>query len=232
MPKDCWDLVNYLKNPVICRDHCWSKLVGGTDVLEPREEGLYLEAIIGDPSTGFALTEDQIEARSLIAQGFLKAMSVGFIPWDMKFDEELDLLIHVRAELLEVSLVTIPMQQESMFNVVKGMLLRNDPITIGGQKVAGETGNTGTEDTGGTGEDPNKPEDEVIAIVNKVLSNLENNTKLTQEMHAKILGGTSDNEKALQARIDELTAELEGVKAEKAEIEKSAEQLLALVERK
>ena len=240
MPQECWSLENYMINPVICRDHCWSKLVGGAESVAAKPEGLFIRAIIGDPSSGFGLTEDQIETRCLVAQGFLKTFSVGFIPWEMTYDEENDLIVYGKAELLEVSLVTVPMQQESLFNVVKSMLLKNDPIVIGGSKVASE--DTGTPGDG-TKPGEGKPEDEkpLFEIVNKMYAELQNNTKLCADMHSKVCGSgdkpkeLSDAEamiKDLTDKVEQLTTELNAVKAEKEEIEKSAEKLLALVENK
>lgn len=239
MPKDCWELTNYQLNPVLCRDHCWEKVVGIAETVEARDEGLFVRGPIGVP-TEFGLTACQIETRSLVAQGFLKMMSVGFIPWEMNFDEEQDLIIYLRAELLEISLVTIPMQQESMFNVVKSILLKNDPIRIGGKDMATNKGNTEGNETG-TGEGEGKPEDKpMMEIVNKMYAELQDNTKVCKEIHAKACGGEKPKElsdaeamiKDLTEKVEQLTTELNAVKAEKEEIEKSAEKLLALVENK
>jgi HK97 family phage prohead protease len=239
MPKECWDLTNYLLNPVFCRDHCWEKVVGIADTVEARDEGLFVRGPIGVP-TEFGLTACQIETRSLVAQGFLKMFSVGFIPWEMTYDEEQDLIIYGKAELLEVSLVTIPMQQESMFNVVKSMLLKNDPITIGGKRMATKATTEGDET--GTGEGEGKPEGDkpMMDIVNKMYAELQENTKVCKEIHAKACGGEKPKElsdaeamiKELNEKVEQLTTELNAVKAEKEEIEKSAEKLLALVENK
>jgi HK97 family phage prohead protease len=236
MPKECWDLANYLMNPILCRDHCWSKIVGIAEVVEARDEGLFVRGPIGIP-TEFGFTEDQIETRSLVAQGFLRMMSVGFIPWQMLFDEEQDLIIHQKAELLEISLVSIPMQQESSFNIVKSMLLRNDPIMIGGKGMA-----TKGEGEGAGTEDPKKPEGDkpIMEVVTKMYEELQQNTKLCSEMHGKVCGGDNSKEleaaqeeiKNLTAKVEELTKELEVVKTEKTEIEKSLEGVLALVETK
>lgn len=238
MPKECWDLKNYMINPVLCRDHCWSKIVGISEVVEARDEGLYIKGPIGVP-TDFGFTECQIETRSLVAQGFLKMMSVGFIPKEMTFDEEADLIIFNLAELLEVSLVTIPMQQESMFNVVKSMLLKNDPIVIGGKPMSTK-GTDGAGDPGAEGTKPNEDDKPMMEVVEKMYAELQENTKVCKEIHAKACGTDKPKElseaeeriKELTAQVEQLTNELQAVKGEKEEIEKSAEKLLALVEKK
>ncbi len=123
MPKACWDLKNYRKNPTICLDHRSydsNYLVGKAIEVDAKEEGLYFEAEIGDESKG-ELTPSQKLARSLINQGYLIALSVGFKAIDYDYDTKSDTIIYKKAELHEISLVTVPCQQDSFITSIKSL---------------------------------------------------------------------------------------------------------------
>ena len=120
MPQNCWNLENYMINPIILLNHDQSdinSLVGKATLVEPRAEGLYFEAQIG--SEGEELTDSQSTVVKLLRQGILKTLSVGFIPHDYEIDRKTGVLTHKNAELLEISLVTVPMNQLSVLTSVK-----------------------------------------------------------------------------------------------------------------
>jgi HK97 family phage prohead protease len=120
MPQNCWNLENYMINPVILINHDQSdinSLVGKATLVEPRAEGLYFEAQIG--SEGEELTDSQSTVVKLVRQGILKTLSVGFMPHDYEVDKKTGVLTYKNAELLEISLVTVPMNQLSVLTSVK-----------------------------------------------------------------------------------------------------------------
>lgn len=117
--KDAWILDNYKNNPVVLFNHRYDNLVGKATSIEVSDVGLEIVAEIGNPSMGYELTDTQKMVRSLLAQGILKAFSVGFMPLEVKYDETNEVFLIVKAELLEVSLVTVPCQQESLISEVK-----------------------------------------------------------------------------------------------------------------
>lgn len=120
MPQNSWDLNNYLINPVICINHDTqdiNSLVGRATLVEARPEGLYFEAEIGAEDVD--LTPAQETVVKLIRQGILKTLSVGFIPHDYEVDKKTGVLTYKNAELLEISLVTVPMQQNSVLTSFK-----------------------------------------------------------------------------------------------------------------
>lgn len=126
MPKGCWNLENYMINPVILINHDQSdinSLVGKATLVEAREEGLYFEAEIG--AEGEELTNSQSTVVKLVRQGILKTLSVGFMPHDYEVDKKTGVLTYKNAELLEISLVTVPMNQLSVLTSVKAF---NDDI--------------------------------------------------------------------------------------------------------
>lgn len=120
MPQNCWNLENYMINPVILINHDQSdinSLVGKATLVEPRAEGLYFEAQIG--AEGEDLTDSQSTVVKLVRQGILKTLSVGFMPHDYEVDKKTGVLTYKNAELLEISLVTVPMNQLSVLTSVK-----------------------------------------------------------------------------------------------------------------
>lgn len=59
------------------------------------------------------------EARALAAQGAVKGLSIGYIPRDYEYED--DVRVIKRADLWEVSLVTFPMNQLALMTSVKNM---------------------------------------------------------------------------------------------------------------
>lgn len=107
---DAWSLDNFKKNPMMLFNHDMSKPVGKWDVIEPREEGLYVEGTLSkskDPMVSYV--------RDMVSEGIINSLSVGFNCNDA---ESIDSVNHIKsAELFEVSLVAIPMNQDSQFEL-------------------------------------------------------------------------------------------------------------------
>lgn len=115
-------LTNYMNNPVILADHNYSRPIGMATLVEAKDDGLHFEADIGRPDLA-PLTDDQLEKRSLIAQGIICTVSVGFIPLEMQpaeYDDAGNLTkaaIYTRWELLEISVVSVPCNADSIFQM-------------------------------------------------------------------------------------------------------------------
>jgi HK97 family phage prohead protease len=120
IPPTAWGkrLGVYMKNPIILREHNRDWPIGTAESVTAKDDGLHYRACIGNPKAA-QLTAMQIESRSLIAQGILRANSVGFIPHLIEWDEDEEVIRHTDVELLEISIVAIPMQQDSMITSVK-----------------------------------------------------------------------------------------------------------------
>jgi len=103
-------LDNYLNNPVILFNHDYNKPIGRAVSLGTNDKGLQLKAKI-------AKSAGQIG--ELIKEGVLGAFSVGFMVRDAEYDEETDGYKIKDAELLEVSVVTVPANQAATFSVAK-----------------------------------------------------------------------------------------------------------------
>jgi HK97 family phage prohead protease len=131
--KDAWNLGNYANNPVVLLNHDKTKIIGKAIVCEVREKGLYVELEIAKECDGCEITQAQKEAKTLLAQGYLKTFSVGFLPREAEYDKKNQQYVITNAELLEVSLVSVPCQQDSVVEFVKDFLSTK---VEGGQNMA------------------------------------------------------------------------------------------------
>jgi HK97 family phage prohead protease/HK97 family phage major capsid protein len=111
---DAWKksgaLANYLKNPVVLAFHDMSQPIGKTTSHEVDSKGLKITAKISK-------TAENIIA--LIKEGILSAFSVGFSIKDADYDHESGIFIIKELELFEVSVVSIPANQNALFSVEK-----------------------------------------------------------------------------------------------------------------
>lgn len=108
---DAFELDNYLKNPIMFFNHDPMLEIGAVTEIAKTDEGLRIKAMISDSDDDFTK-----RVRNNIKQGILKSLSVGFEPLDM--DENKDgVNVIKKAELMEISVVGIPCNQDSIFNV-------------------------------------------------------------------------------------------------------------------
>lgn len=111
-------LQNFLKNPTILFDHGLDPNVGSLPIgraieVTPSEKGLFIKAKISQAKDPPIST-----IRSLIEEGNLRAFSVGFNPEEVEGPDEKGVSTIKSAELFEVSVVGIPMNQDSLFSMV------------------------------------------------------------------------------------------------------------------
>jgi HK97 family phage prohead protease len=114
---DAWDLDNYKKNPVILFNHGIDPQLGSTPIgkavgIEAREDGLYVKAKLSS-------VDDPVinRIRGLVKERMLKAFSVGFAAMDTDFDAKQGVRVIKKAELYEISVVGVPMNQDSLFEM-------------------------------------------------------------------------------------------------------------------
>jgi HK97 family phage prohead protease len=111
-----WVLDNYKKNPVVLFDHGHDPAfgfmpIGKTIAIAPDENGLYVKIQLSNSQT-----EKITAVRDLVEEGILKTFSVGFDPQEDTKDG--DTILITKAELIENSIVPIPMNQDSTFSVL------------------------------------------------------------------------------------------------------------------
>lgn len=135
---DAWALEDYKKNPVILYNHGMDAKLGQTPVgkcekIEPRDDGLYIKAKVSsvdDP--------DIKRVRELVKEGMLRAFSVGFSCKDSIMDEKGIRRIK-KADLFEISIVGVPMNQDSLFSI-SGKMLSTKSIDQIGEKICEKKG--------------------------------------------------------------------------------------------
>lgn len=135
------DASNFMKNRVLLIDHMYQsrQTVGRVTELRAETDGLHFSATVGDPSKVGGhqnLTQIQKDTRSLIAQGYLQTVSIGFIPKKIRapvYTDEgvLDEPAVIESfEMLELSIVAVPANPGAVFEA-KGIaktFYNNSPI--------------------------------------------------------------------------------------------------------
>lgn len=91
--------------------HFSDQPIGVWDELSETRRGLRVEGSINLD------TQQGREARSLAKQGAVRGLSIGYIPRDFEFEDEVRVL--KRVDLVEVSLATFPMNPEARVSGVK-----------------------------------------------------------------------------------------------------------------
>jgi HK97 family phage prohead protease/HK97 family phage major capsid protein len=112
IPMTAWSkaLDNYLKNPIILAYHKHSQPIGKMVEHRVDDKGLWIKAKISAAAG---------DVYNLIKDGVLTAFSVGFIVKDATYDAVTDLFVIKDLELLEVSVVSVPANQDSTFSLSK-----------------------------------------------------------------------------------------------------------------
>ena len=112
---DGWDLKNFKNNPVLLWGHQSSELPIGT-VTDIKQEGNKLVFKARFPKAGVSQKADEVYG--LYKDGILRAFSVRFTSTDYKQNKEGGLTFE-KAELLEISAVTVPANAEALVQSVK-----------------------------------------------------------------------------------------------------------------
>ncbi len=111
--KEAWTkggMDDYLKNPIILAFHDYSRPVGTTVDYNVTDKGL---EIVAEISTAAG------EVYNLIKDGVLKTFSVGFSIKDADYEKEDDTFYIKDLSLYEISVVSVPANQDSTFSLAK-----------------------------------------------------------------------------------------------------------------
>lgn len=112
VPSSVWEkgMSNYLKNPVILAFHDHDDPVGRMTEHKVDSKGLWIKARIS------AAAEDVFNK---VKDGLITAFSIGFRVLDAEYNSAVDLFVIKEVELLEISLVSVPCNQDTLFNLSK-----------------------------------------------------------------------------------------------------------------
>lgn len=111
IPASVWEkgLENYLKNPIILAYHDHDDPCGRMVEHRIDEKGLWIKARISAAAEVFNLVKD----------GVLTAFSVGFRIKDAEYNPAAEVFIVKELELLEISVVAVPANQNTLFSLAK-----------------------------------------------------------------------------------------------------------------
>ena len=104
---------NYRKNPVMLYQHKHDCPIGRVEKIVVDKKGIYVEGAVSEAA------EKNHGIQTLINDGALKSFSVGFRVKDGKYNREDDSMTITDVELLEISVVSVPCNQDSLFSIRK-----------------------------------------------------------------------------------------------------------------
>lgn len=114
-------LNNFQRNPILLFNHNYDKPIGKVVAMGTDSRGLKINGVISK-SAG--------DVYNLVKEGVLSTFSVGFLIKDADYDKENDGLIVKDAELLEISVVSVPCNQDATFSVAKSFDSQTDYLTL------------------------------------------------------------------------------------------------------
>lgn len=111
VPKSVWEegIKNYLKNPIILAQHDHDDPIGRMTDYKIDDKGLWVKARISAAAEVFNLIKDEV----------LTAFSIGFRILDAEYNSATELFVVKELELLEISVVSVPCNQNTIFNLSK-----------------------------------------------------------------------------------------------------------------
>lgn len=104
---------NFRRNPILLYQHDHNKPIGKVKNITVDKKGIFIEASVSGAA------ENQYGVKTLIEDGVLKSFSVGFKIKDADYDRMSDAFTIKDVELLEISVVSVPANQNSLFSVRK-----------------------------------------------------------------------------------------------------------------
>jgi len=106
---------NYRNNPIVLLQHNHAQSIGRAVELRVTKKGLFVRAKISSAA------EDLYKVHTLIKDGALKSFSVGFVIKDAEQDRKSGAVTITDVELHEISIVSVPCNQDSLFSVRKAL---------------------------------------------------------------------------------------------------------------
>jgi HK97 family phage prohead protease/HK97 family phage major capsid protein len=226
VPASVWKkgIQNYLKNPVILAYHDHSEPVGRMVEHRVDGKGLWIKARISSAAG---------EVFNLVKDGILTAFSIGFRIVDAEYDAAKELFVVKELELHEISVVSVPANQNTLFSLSKAFDTAEEFKSFKMQFAPDSDSAKGLESsTEAIGEikkewemDPKQLEQMLADAANKAA-----------ELTAKAIADTQAKQLAEKAAADKAEAELDArVKAAVASIstgDTGAERLMAEVEKR
>ena len=111
VPTSVWEkgVENYLKNPIILAQHNHKDPIGRMVEHKVDARGLWIKAKISSAASVYKLVKDEV----------LTAFSIGFRILDAEWKSEAELFVIKELELMEISVVSVPCNQDTLFSLSK-----------------------------------------------------------------------------------------------------------------
>lgn len=118
VPASVWEkgMENYLKNPIILAQHDHNDPIGRMTEHKVDAKGLWVKARISAAAEVFSLIKDEV----------LTAFSIGFRILDAEYNAAAEVFMVKELELVEISVVSVPMNQNTLFNLSKAFSSAED----------------------------------------------------------------------------------------------------------
>lgn len=192
-------LNNYKLNPILLFNHNYDAPIGKVTDIQIVKEGLKITGEIYKAAGN---------AFELIKRGVLSAFSVGFMPTEMTYNEKTDGFLIKQAELLEISVVSVPCNQTALFSVSKSFDTNEEYEEFKSVYLAGHS--LANKEVNASGRASDTPSDANASMENLIMDP-EEIKKLAEQAALKIV---ADNEaKAKAAAEAKEKAEAEAAEA-------------------
>ena len=226
VPATVWKngMQNYLKNPVILAYHDHSEPVGRMVDHRIDSKGLWIKARISAAAG---------EVFNLIKDGVLTAFSIGFRIADAEYDAATELFVVKDLELHEISVVSVPANQNTLFSLSKSFKTDEELKFFKLQFAPKPESAKGLESTMEANSDTTKEWNMDSKELEKLLADTAKHAaaetaKAIAEQQAKAAADKAAAEKA-QAELD---AKIKAAVAQVQTVDTGAERLLAEVEKR
>ena len=112
VPQSVWEkgIQNYLKNPIILSQHDYDDPIGRMTDYRVDAKGLWVKARISSAAE---------EVFGLIKDKILTAFSIGFRILDAEYNSAAEVFVIKELELVEISVVSVPCNQNTLFDLSK-----------------------------------------------------------------------------------------------------------------
>lgn len=119
VPKSVWEkgIQNYLKNPIILAQHDYDDPIGRMTDYKVDDKGLWVKARISSAAE---------EVFGLIKDKILTAFSIGFRIIDAEYNSAAEVFVIKELELVEISVVSVPCNQNTLFDLSKAFKNADD----------------------------------------------------------------------------------------------------------
>ena len=206
-------LKNFESNPILLFNHNYNKPIGKVVAVETDNKGLKIKGVISKSSG---------EVYDLVKEGVLSTFSVGFMIKEADYNKHTDGLIVKSAELLEVSVVSVPCNQDATFSVAKSFETQDDYLEFRKQfeNAQGQPSSAMTE---GSSED---------AVIDDEASRKQKMDEQNELMQKAITAALAAKEEADQKKAEELAAKKAADAAQQAAVAETVAKVLATSEEK